>query len=184
MSKKEPETKLTIDISGLTKPELSNILKDLDNIWETDSTMDTMKFMDPIYSLLFNKYHSTEETVCPTPTEDPEDSSEQRIELGEKPGYHFLTARRLPWTSDISENCQCALWALWDEGYEFCDPKDIPISQKTIDKKLKEFTEMTQEERTEHRGIILDGLYHEDGVDHPCPVCGYQVEDPGEYNDE
>ena len=180
MSKQEPETKLTIDISDLSKPEIGNILKDLDNIWETDSTTDTMKFMDPIYSLLFNKFHSMKDPKPaypkPAPSKHRKGTSEKTIELGEKTGYHFLTARRLEWISDISENCQCALWDLWSESYKFCDPKDIPISQEAIDKKLKEFVEMTQEERTKHRGVILDGLYHSDGVDHPCPVCGFQIE--------
>lgn len=110
------------------------------------------------------------------PDTKPE-SNEKRIELGNKPGYHFLTSRRLEWVSDISENCQCALWHLWGIKYPFGKPEDIPITPEELDVKLQAFAEMSQEERTSHRKYVADGLYHADGVDYPCPVCGYQVEE-------
>ena len=182
---------LELGISKLSVRQLQDILTDLDHLWETDSSPSTLKFMEPIYDLLFNQYHSIKDTVAKTLAEHDQykrDNAhhymDDKIELGEKPGYHFLYARRLEWTSDISENCQCALWTLWEKGYEHKRAKDIPITKEEIRTQLNKFANMTQEERNDARLYIADGLYEKEGVEIPCPVCGFQVESGSDYHDK
>ena len=89
---------------------------------------------------------------------------------------HYVESRRLQWISDILEQCHCALWVLWEQKYEYCDVSEIPVSVKRLSGKLVAFSKMTQSERNAHRKYVADGLYDADGVDHPCPVCGFQAE--------
>ena len=98
----------------------------------------------------------------------------QRITLTHEP--HHIDYRRLQWKSDIHEQCQCAVWCLWERSYEFCDESDIPVSHSELESELIEYAEMSQEERNKHRKFVADGLYRDDGVKHPCPICGYQAE--------
>ena len=94
---------------------------------------------------------------------------------------HFIEARRLPFVTDVMENCHCALWVLWKQDYDFChDEADIPVSTDTFREKADAFQSMTQSERTKARLFVADGLYEDTGVDFPCCVCGFQAEEQNE----
>ena len=173
--------KITIDPSHYTIKEINEILEDLDHLWEADTNQATLKLIEPIYNTLM-EYKTTKQEEINTTFKNIEESEkrldkEVRIELGKKECEHFLKSRRLQWTSDIDENCQCALWSLWSTSYKFCEPEEIPVSSEELQAKLEEFANMTQEERNEARLQIVDGLYCEEGVDIPCPICGFQVEE-------
>ena len=99
-------------------------------------------------------------------------------EDGEKIGlshkHHYIDFRRLLWKSDIHEQCDCAVWCLWEKEYDFRDNEsEIPITHAELSQKLQEFAEMNQEERTSHRKHAADGFYHDDGVKYPCRLCGF-----------
>ena len=91
---------------------------------------------------------------------------------------NFITARRLWWQSDINENCHCGLWVLWEKDYNehFSDMADVPMSVSDLVSELDRLAGLMQPERNKERLYIADGLYSDDGVDFPCRVCGFQVE--------
>ena len=86
---------------------------------------------------------------------------------------HFVEGYRSNGMTEILENCHCALWTLWKQDYDFCEDTDIPVSVDTFRSKVDAFTAMTQAERTQSRKYVADGLYAAEGVDIPCPVCGF-----------
>lgn len=90
---------------------------------------------------------------------------------------HFIEGRRLRIGTDVLENCHCALWVLQETAYDFCEESDIPVSTTDFYAQVNRFKSMTQAERTAARKYVADGLYDDEGVDFPCRVCGYQVED-------
>lgn len=158
---------ILINVEAYSHHQLNDILGDLDHIFETDSKAATLKFVSPIYEKLMEIRNNM--------TKEPDDPETKEIPL---PGEHrFIEVRRLLWKSDILEQCQCALWVLWETDYDFQDSRDtIPISAEKLAQLTKEFTEMSQEERNNRRLYIGDGLYGKEGVDYPCPICGFQVE--------
>lgn len=88
---------------------------------------------------------------------------------------HFVEGFRNRWTTEVLENCHCALWTLSKTYYDYCDVDAIPISVEDFRTKVSHFANLTQAERTQERKYIADGLYHAEGVDIPCPVCGVHL---------
>ena len=89
---------MKVDLSKYSRTEVGAILRDLDELWETDTNEATLKLIHPIYEELMKIYHSEKDN----PEEDnsekqlnliTEDKEEKRINLTEDD--HFINSRRL-----------------------------------------------------------------------------------------
>lgn len=176
----ETQQIVKVDIATYSYNDLQDILKDLDHIFETDSSRATVKFIGLIYNRLMEIREQKKEIIgeLQTVMETMEtDGETHRVQFPDSED-HFLESSRLWWKSEILENCECALWVLWEMEYEHQRKlEDVPISSEKVAELLETHKNMTQAERIEKRLYIADGLYTETGVEHPCPICGFQVEE-------